>query len=59
MQKLPFARNVHTFRPRTTFGPRTVIGKIWEYLRGNSALVWDSYDAIVTACKAVLSQIFA
>jgi hypothetical protein len=26
---------------------------VWEYLRGNklSRLVWDSYDAIVTACK--------
>jgi hypothetical protein len=27
---------------------------IWEYLRANrlSRLVWDSYDAIVGACKA-------
>ena len=26
---------------------------VWEYLRGNklSRLVWDNYDAIVTACK--------
>lgn len=26
---------------------------IWDYLRGNklSRLVWDSYDAILTACK--------
>ena len=26
---------------------------VWEYLRGNklSRLVWDSYDAIVAACK--------
>ena len=26
---------------------------IWDYLRGNklSTLVWDSYDAIVAACK--------
>jgi hypothetical protein len=27
---------------------------VWEYLRGNKlcSLVWDSYDAIVAACKA-------
>ena len=26
---------------------------IWDYLRGNklSGLVWDSYEAIVVACK--------
>ena len=26
---------------------------VWEYLRANKlcALVWDSYDAIVEACK--------
>lgn len=26
---------------------------VWEYLRGNKlcALVWDSYEAIVEACK--------
>jgi len=26
---------------------------VWDYLRGNklSGLVWDSYDAIVRACK--------
>jgi DDE superfamily endonuclease len=29
------------------------VENVWEYLRANklSALVWDSYDAIVTACK--------
>ena len=29
------------------------VENVWEYLRGNklSALVWDSYEAIVTACK--------
>jgi hypothetical protein len=27
---------------------------VWEYLRANKlcALVWDSYDGIVAACKA-------
>ena len=27
---------------------------VWEYLRGNKlcSLVWESYDAIVAACKA-------
>ncbi|HLG85561.1 MAG TPA: hypothetical protein VKZ79_00005, partial [Alphaproteobacteria bacterium] len=26
---------------------------VWDYLRGNklSSLVWDSYDAILTACE--------
>jgi transposase len=26
---------------------------VWEYFRGNtlSALVWDSYEAIVTTCE--------
>jgi hypothetical protein len=26
---------------------------VWEYLRGNKlcALVWDTYDAIVQACR--------
>ncbi len=27
---------------------------VWEYLRGNKlcALVWDTYDAIVQACRS-------
>ncbi len=30
------------------------MGNVWEYLRANKlcALVWDSYDAIVNACKS-------
>ena len=34
---------------------------VWDYLRQNklSALVWDSYDAIVHACKAAWDWLVA
>jgi hypothetical protein len=38
----------------TTLQPRTQSdGNVWNYLRSNKSgsLVWDSYDAMLEACK--------
>ena len=43
-----------TLLPLPSYAPElNPMENVWEYLRGNklSRLVWDSYDAIVTACK--------
>ena len=33
--------------------------KVWEYLRANKLcnLVWDSYEAIIAACKAAWDRL--
>ena len=43
-----------TLRPLPPYSPElNLMENIWDYLRGNklSRLIWDSYEAIVTACK--------
>ena len=43
-----------TLLPLPPYSPElNPMENIWDYLRGNklSRLVWDSYDAIVEACK--------
>jgi hypothetical protein len=43
-----------TLMPLPLYAPElNPMGNIWDYLRGNklSRLVWDSYEAIVAACK--------
>ena len=43
-----------TLLPLPPYAPElNPIENIWDYLRGNklSKRVWDSYDAIVAACK--------
>lgn len=44
-----------TLLPLPPYSPElNPMENVWEYLRGNKlcCLVWDSYDAIVAACKA-------
>lgn len=44
-----------TLLPLPPYSPElNPMENVWEYLRGNKlcSLVWDSYDAIVAACKA-------
>jgi hypothetical protein len=43
-----------TLLPLPSYAPElNPMENVWEYLRGNklSRLVWDCYDAIITACK--------
>ncbi len=43
-----------TLLPLPPYSPElNPMENVWEYLRGNklSRLVWDTYDAIVAACK--------
>jgi hypothetical protein len=51
--KLLVPHNI-TLLPLPPYAPElNPMENVWEYLRGNklSRLVWDSYDAIVIACK--------
>jgi hypothetical protein len=44
-----------TLLPLPPYSPElNPMENVWEYLRGNKlcSLVWDSYDAILAACKA-------
>ena len=43
-----------TLLPLPSYAPElNPMENVWEYLRGNKLcrLVWDSYEAIVAACK--------
>ena len=52
-QEAESARQHHP-DPVAAYSPKlNPMENIWDYLRGNklSSLVWDSYDAILNACK--------
>ena len=60
-ERLPIPENI-TLLPLPSYAPElNPIENVWEYLRGNqlSLCLWDSYDAILNACRDAWNALMA
>ena len=58
---MPIPANISLLKLPSYAPELNPIENVWEYLRGNklSHRVWDSYDAILAACKDAWNTLIA